>query len=147
MAKAKAGAAAIIERFVRSINDHDPLAAAACVALDYEDVTPARPGQEFRGRNKVGENLTALIRDVPDLVAEILRSVVDGDTVWIEWRMRGTRHDGTPLEMAGVNLFGVRDDQIAWGRIYTELVRRGGDIDAQIDLMTKGAKSSERIDE
>ena len=61
----------------------------------------------------------------------------DGDTVWIEWRMCGTRRDGTAFEFAGVNLFGVRDEQFVWGRIYTELVRDAGGIDAQIERMTK----------
>jgi ketosteroid isomerase-like protein len=90
------------------------------------------------GSAKVRENFAALFRDIPDLRAELMRSVADGDIVWIEWRMYGTRRDGTPLEFAGVNLFGVLRGQFAWGRIYTELVRDSGGIDAQIERMTQG---------
>src|SRR3990170_4160272 len=70
--------------------------------------------------------------------AEILSSVVDGDAVWMEWRMRGTRSNGTPFEFAGVNIFGVREDRFASGRIYTELVRDAGGVDGQLQRMTKG---------
>jgi hypothetical protein len=37
-----------------------------------------------------------------------------------------------------VNIFGVQDDRLGWGRIYTELVRDAGGIDAQIKRMTRG---------
>jgi hypothetical protein len=32
----------------------------------------------------------------------------------------------------------VRDQQFVWGRIYTELVRDAGGIDAQIERTTRG---------
>jgi ketosteroid isomerase-like protein len=96
------------------------------------------PGEITRGSAKVRDNFAALFRDIPDIRADLLRSVADGDTVWMEWRMYGTRRDGTPFEFAGVNLFGVRGDRFAWGRIYTELVRDSGGIDAQVERMTKG---------
>jgi hypothetical protein len=64
--------------------------------------------------------------------------VAEGDTVWMEWRLHGTRRDGTPFEFVGVNIFGVRDQQFVWGRIYTEVVRDSGGIDAQFERMTKG---------
>ncbi len=51
--------------------------------------------------------------------------------------MHGPRRDGTRFQFAGVNIFGVRDDQVLWGRIYTALVRDTGGIDAQIERMTK----------
>jgi hypothetical protein len=56
----------------------------------------------------------------------------------MEWRLHGTRRDGTPFEFVGVNIFGVRDQQFVWGRIYTEVVRDSGGIDAQFERMTKG---------
>lgn len=56
----------------------------------------------------------------------------------MEWRMFGTRRDGTPMEFVGVNIFGVQDQQFVWGRIYTELVRDDGGIETQIQRMTKG---------
>ena len=41
------------------------------------------------------------------------------------------------MEFVGVNIFGVRDQHFVWGRIYTELVREAGGIEAQIERMTK----------
>lgn len=129
---------AVAVRWTRALTAHDLEAAVACFAPDYHDEAPARRGELIQGNEKVRENFAALFRETPDLRAELLRSVADGDTVWMEWRMHGTRRDGTPFEFAGVNLFGVRDDRFVWGRIYTELVRDTGDIDAQIARMTRG---------
>lgn len=110
----------------------------ACFAPDDHDEAPARRGEVVQGQEKVRENVAALFRDMPDLRADLLRSVEDGDTVWVEWRLYGTRADGSPMEFVGINLFGVQDEQFAWGRIYTELVRDAGGIDAQIARMTTG---------
>lgn len=128
----------VAERWVQALTAHDLEAAVACFASDYHDEAPARRGEFIQGNQKVRENFAALFRDIPDLRADLLRSVVDGDTVWMEWRMHGARRDGARFEFAGVNLFGVRDEQFVWGRIYTELVRDAGGIDAQIERMTKG---------
>jgi ketosteroid isomerase-like protein len=99
----------VIRRWVEALTAHDLEAAVACFAPDYHDVAPARRGESVQGREKVRENFAALFRDIPDLRADLLRSVADGDTVWMEWRMHGTRRDGTSLEFVGVNLLGVRD--------------------------------------
>jgi len=131
-------ALAVVERWLDAMSRRDLEAAVACFASDYEDVTPTRPGQEFRGAERVRANLSALFAAVPDLRARVLRSVEHGDEVWIEWRLEGTRSDGSAFAMAGVNIFGVHAGQIAWGRIYTEQVREAGDIDEQIDRMTRG---------
>jgi hypothetical protein len=54
----------------------------------------------------------------------------------MEWQMFGTRDDGTKMDFVGVNIFGVADGVIRWGRIYTELARRAGGIEAQVARMT-----------
>ena len=56
----------------------------------------------------------------------VLRGCCDGDVVWSEWEMAGTRRDGTAHQMAGVVVFGVRDGTFAWARFYLEPVRPGG---------------------
>jgi hypothetical protein len=56
----------------------------------------------------------------------------------MEWRMSGTRTDGTPMEFVGVNIFEVEGGSFTEGRIYTELVRDSGGIDSQVDRMTHG---------
>jgi hypothetical protein len=54
----------------------------------------------------------------------------------MEWRMSGTRDDGTTMDFVGVNIFGVADGALRWGRIYTELARTAGGIEAQVARMT-----------
>lgn len=129
---------AVAERWVRALTAHDLEAAVGCFAPDYHDEAPARRGEFIQGNRKVRENFAAPFGDIPDLRADLLRSAANGDTVWMEWRMHGTRGDGTRLEFVGVNIFGVRDEQFVWGRIYTELVRDAGGVDAQIERMTAG---------
>jgi hypothetical protein len=58
--------------------------------------------------------------------------------------MQGTRPDGSSMTFVGVNIFGVADGRLAWGRIYTELVRDAGGVDAQVERMTRAA--TERSD-
>ena len=94
-------------------------------------------GEFVDGNQKVRANFAELFQGIPDVRAELLRTVSDDDSVWIERRLHGTRRDGTPMEFAGVNIFGVRDDRFVWGRIYTELVRDTGGITVQIERMTR----------
>lgn len=128
----------VVELWVDAMSRHDLDTAVSCFAADYTDYAPARPGETVQGRASVRENFATLFAAIPDLSAEILGSVADGQTVWLEWRMAGTRADGTRMEFVGVNLFGVAEGQLRWGRIYTELVRQAGDVGAQIERMTGG---------
>jgi hypothetical protein len=53
--------------------------------------------------------------------------------VWTEMRWKGTHLDGSPFLMRGVTVTGVRDDKIAWARLYMEPVEQGGsDIEAAV---------------
>lgn len=137
-AKVEADQKAVIERWVWAMDSHDLETAVSCFDPDYQDEAPARRGEYVIGRQKVRQNFARLFKDIPDLQAELLGVVASGDIVWMEWRMHGTRVNGTPFEFAGVNIFGVRDGLIVWGRIYTEMVRDAGDINAQVKRMTEG---------
>ncbi len=59
-------------------------------------------------------------------------------------RWSGTHVDGSPFLMQGVTVMGVREDQIAWARLYMEPVEAGGaDIDAAVqDLYRPQPNSS-----
>ena len=63
---------------------------------------------------------------MPDFRAELVGVAAVGDTVWSEWRWEGTQTDGGRLRMAGVIVFGVRDDRLAWARLYIEPVEQAG---------------------
>lgn len=125
----------VIERWIRALTSHDLEAAAACFAPHYWDEAPARRGERVRGRQEVRKNFARLFDAVPDLAADVIGIATEDDKVWVEWRLHGTRVDGFPFEFVGVNIFGVEDDQIAWGRIYTELVRDSGTVDEQLERM------------
>jgi ketosteroid isomerase-like protein len=116
------GPQTMIERLVQATNDHDIDALVACFAEDYENETPVHPGRGFTGRDQVRRNWEQIFTFVPDVRAEVVRLAVDGDTVWSEWEMTGTRGDGTAHCMRGVILFGIREGVAAWARFYLEPV-------------------------
>ena len=91
---------------------------------------PGPSGQGFRGRAQVRRNWEEIFAFVPDIRAEVVASVIDGDTAWTEWDMTGARPDGTPLHMRGVVIFGVGDGLAEWARFYLEPVDEGtGTVD------------------
>jgi ketosteroid isomerase-like protein len=118
-------------------NAHDIDAFVALFAPDYDSQQPAHPDRAFRGRDQVRANWSAVFAGVPDFRAELVATAVEADTVWSEWRWSGTHEDGSRLAMAGVIVFGVRDGQIAWARLYIEPVEAAGaGIDAAVRAMT-----------
>jgi len=124
------GPGAMVDRLVRATNDHDIDALVACFAEDYENETPAHPARSFRGREQVRRNWEQIFGFVPDVRAEVLRRAIDGDTVWTEWQMTGTRRDGTAHHMRGVVVFGVGGGVARWARFYLEPVDEGaGGVD------------------
>jgi hypothetical protein len=66
---------------------------------------------------------------VPDLRVEVPAAVEDGDRIWSEWRAYGTARSGAMLELRGVIIFGVEEDQVAWSRMYIEPVEQGLSLD------------------
>ena len=120
------GPAALLERLCRATNAHDIEAIVACFSPEYRNETPAHPARSFVGRDQVRRNWDMILSGVPDLTAEVLRSSVDGSSIWSEWEHRGTRRDGSPHVMRGVVIFGVEDGLAAWARFYLEPVEAGG---------------------
>jgi ketosteroid isomerase-like protein len=122
---AKAPAGAWVERLCRATNEHDIEALTECFSADYVNETPAHPARGFRGRAQVRRNWERIFAAVPDLAATV-GWMADGDTVWSEWEMHGTRQDGLPHLMRGVVIFGVERGQATWARFYLEPVEVGG---------------------
>jgi ketosteroid isomerase-like protein len=117
---------ALLERLAAAVDRHDLDALEDCFAPGYRNETPAHPAQGFTGREQVRQNWEQIFTFVPDITAKALRCHCEGDVVWSEWEMTGTRRDGTAHQMAGVILFGVRDGRFAWARFYLEPVQAGG---------------------
>jgi ketosteroid isomerase-like protein len=138
------GPVATVERLVRATNDHDIERVVSCFAEDYVLDAPAHPRRAFRGNAQVRRNWTQIFAAVPDITARLLRSAVDGDTVWTEWEMAGTRRDGGRHLMRGVFIFGVAAGQVRWARMFLEPVEEsGGDIDAALhDHLAERARAA-----
>ena len=113
---------AAVDRLVEATNAHDLDGLVACFAEDYHNETPAHPARGFRGRAQVRRNWEQIFASVPDIQVRVIRSTVDGETVWTEWDMGGTRRDGTAHRMSGVIVFGVSDGAVSWARFYLEPV-------------------------
>ncbi len=126
----------VIDRLTAAQNAHDVEAILACFREDYRSEQPLFPARTFHGIDQVRANWSALLDAIPDFHSEIVRSAVDGDTVFVEIHWTGSKADGTPLDERGVLILGIRDDRIAWGRLYAdEVEREGADIDAVVRRM------------
>lgn len=117
---------ALLDRLCQATNAHDLDAIEACFAPDYVNETPAHPERNFTGRQQVRRNWEMIVSAVPDIVTNVTRSAVDGNTLWSEWEHRGTRPDGTSHVMRGVIILGVQEGLVAWARFYLEPVQEGG---------------------
>ena len=129
------------QRLTDALNQHDLELLMSCFHPDYVSEQPNHPGRSFRGNTQARKNWTAVFAGVPDFRADLLRSTLAGDTWWAEWHWRGTRTDGTHLEMRGVTLFGLQGDQLAWGRLYLEDVSDQTDgIDENVRQMVQATE-------
>jgi ketosteroid isomerase-like protein len=108
------------------MNDRDIELFVSLFAVDYDSRQPAHPDRAFRGRDQVRENWSSIFASVPDFSGDLLDVASAGDTLWTEWRWRGTQADNSRLEMAGVIVMGVRDGLITWGRLYVEPIEQAG---------------------
>ena len=114
----------VLDQLVAALNAHDLEGAAALFHEDYHSEQPAHPGRTFVGRAQMHANWEAMFAGVPDFRSEVLRTVDDGNTTWIEWEWTGNRTDGQPFQVRGVALFDVVDGLIFAGRLYLEDVER-----------------------
>jgi ketosteroid isomerase-like protein len=123
----------VIDRLVRATNAHDIDQIVACFADDYALEAPNHPARSFRGNDQVRRNWAQIFAGVPDISTKVVQSAVQGDTVWTEWEMTGTRRDGAPHSMKGVFIFRIVADRIHAGRMFLEPVERSGtDMDAAV---------------
>lgn len=76
---------------------------------------------------------------MPDLRSEVTLIAVESEAAFIEQNWSGTRTDGTTMHLHGVNVFGVRDGKIAWGRVYMKEVEDDGiGLDERVRRMATG---------
>ena len=87
-----------MDRLTAAQNAHDLEGMLACFHEDYRSEQPLSPARTFQGIDQVRANWSALLEGIQDFRARILRSAVDGDTVFLEIHWTGTKEDRTPLE-------------------------------------------------
>ena len=121
----------LAQRLNAAMNARDIDAFVALFAADYDSRQPAHPDRAFTGNEQVRANWTEIFAGVPDFRSELLGAVADGDTLWTEWHWQGTG-----LDIAGVIVFGVRDELFAWARLYVEPVEQGEGIEAAVRDMS-----------
>ena len=107
-----------MERQARALNAHDLDALVDCFHEDLYSEDFGHPSQTFRGREQLRQNWELMLAHVPDLKAELRGTAVEGDTVWGEWRISGSRRDGKLLDLRGVAISKVRDGRIVSSRRY-----------------------------
>ena len=134
----------VVEQLIAAMNRHDAGAVAAFFAADYCSEQPLHPNRGFGGSEQVLTNWTSVFEGVPDFVAERVAAASAGGMVWSEMRWQGTYRDGSPFLMRGVIVIGVRDDKIAWARLYMEPVEEGGtDIDAAVQELYRTPQAAD----
>lgn len=127
------GPRAVFQRLTEAQNARDLDGMLEVFASDYRSEQPAHPKRAFSGAEQVRKNWSVLLTAVPDFRSELLRTAVDGDTVWTEAHWTGTKADGSRLDEMVIGIFGVREGRLAWGRLYSESVEREGeDIDERV---------------
>jgi ketosteroid isomerase-like protein len=128
----------VLAQLSAALNDRNLAALVRCFDADYESEQPAHPDRHFRGRAQVEQNWTAMFAGLPDFRAEVVRSAIDGDNLWVEWRWTGTRANGTRLDARGACIFGVQAGRLTWGRLYMEDVESGHGIGAAVASLAAG---------
>jgi ketosteroid isomerase-like protein len=102
--------------FCDAFNRHD---LDALMALMTEDCIffvyggPEQHGRRYAGREAVRSGFEEVFTTFPDGQWEEGRHWVCGDRGVSEWVFRGTRLDGTRVEVNGCDLFTFRDGKIA----------------------------------
>lgn len=76
----------VLARLDAAMNRRDLAAFVACFDPDYESEQHAHPDRRFRGRAQVERNWALMFAALPDFRAEVVRSAVVDDSVWVEWR-------------------------------------------------------------
>ena len=123
----------VFGRLTRAQNAHDLEGMLEVFQPDYRSEQPAHPARTFTGVDQVRKNWSALLAAIPDFHVDVLRTAVDGDSVWAEAHWSGTKADGSPLDEMVITIFRVRDGRIAGGRLYgLEIEREGADIDETV---------------
>ena len=104
-----------LESFCDAFNRHDLDALMAHMTDDCVFDASAGPDQEgrrYRGQEAVRRGFAEVFATFPDGQWQEGRHLVAGDRGLSEWVFRGTKTDGTRVEVNGIDVFTFRDGKI-----------------------------------
>ncbi len=112
---------AVIDRFNDAFNQHDADALALVLTDDtvFEDTSPAPDGRRIEGRAAVVEFWRAWFARNTDAHFDAEDIIVSGDRAVVRWVYRKQRN-GQPWHLRGVDVFTVRDGQVAAKLAYVK---------------------------
>lgn len=104
----------IIERFNDAFNRHDVDAIMNCMTDDcvFENTRPAPDGTRITGQAAVRAFWEDFFRRSPQAHFDTEEMIAAGDRCIVRWRYSWVR-DGAPGHVRGVDVFRVRDGQVA----------------------------------
>jgi ketosteroid isomerase-like protein len=106
----------LLTRFMDAWNAHDVDALLDCMTEDgifHASAGPAPFGATAAGRDALRQAYAAVWQVFPDAAWTEGRHFIAGDRAVSEWIFKGTRTDGTRVEVKGCDLFTIRDGRIA----------------------------------
>ena len=132
---------AVVERLRAALDAHDLDRLVACFHAEYRGELPLHPTAGAIDRQQVRRNWERILGDVPDVRGDLLDTAHSADAIWTEWRIWGTRRDGEALDLRSVWIFGIRDNQIAWSRLYREPIHADEEttVDETVERLTRPA--------
>lgn len=115
MTNSKTPTIEFLEAFGEAWNDHDADRIMAAMTDDCIFETGGGEsawGDRHEGAVAVRARVEQVWREIPDVSFDEARHFISGDRGCSEWILRGTRTDGTAVEVAGCDLFTFRDGKI-----------------------------------
>jgi ketosteroid isomerase-like protein len=111
----------VIDRFNEAFNRHDADALALLLTEDtvFEGTSPAPDGQRIEGRAAVVDYWRGWFARNADAVFESEETIVTGDRAVVRWLYRKPRN-GQPWHLRGIDVFTVRDGQVAAKLAYVK---------------------------
>jgi uncharacterized protein (TIGR02246 family) len=105
----------VIERFNAALNDHDIDAVMALMTPDcvFENTFPAPDGERFEGQQAVRAFWQQLLAGSPQARFTTEEMVTAGDRAVVRWCYAWANGSGAPGHVRGIDLFRVRDGQVA----------------------------------
>ncbi len=105
----------VIERFNAALNRHDVDAVMALMTADciFENTFPAPDGERYEGQPAVRRFWERLLAESPGANFTTEEIFTAGDRGVVRWRYAWGNHAGPSGHVRGVDLFRVRDGQVA----------------------------------